>query len=418
MRLAGKLFGVTTAVVFGSLITLAPEMVSENPLITASAPVMSVAAETLAEPGRNMAQLHAANDAETDTGIAPGTHGDMTDSLARLKKSDDIYFKTMIALGGDESRARHMAKLEAADDAYFAAAMAIEMSGKTAARLARLKAANDAYYEAVTALGNAEKVTKQLVMLKNAQTAYVPMLVTSSADTVPEDVSAIEVAESDNMATGSLPQMTASEAVTGSLEKELPYSEDLIVLEAVEGDEIATGNRPELSINEVGTETPETEVVYSEVAGRSEFNSVQSSESITKDQDELKLSDNADFEAAMPAGTAGMSGFMAAPPKVKVVSIVAAMPVVPVSKSAVSEPVTQEVSLKMPQRHATAHTAGPKVLRYKKVAAKSRPARRRSVRAARAAAPDRKHKGPLRWFFKDVVGGLFYGSHRTAPGHR
>lgn len=187
MRYAGKICGVFTAGLLGSLIFMAPDTFSDDKLFadltTGKLPATA-----------------------TGAGKAPPT-GAIARELAKIEVADDTYFEAVIAQEVTTDTSGQPATIELADDAYSEARMKLIADGEAGDLLARLDAAGDDHFRAAMALGGNIVEHGQLAE-PNASTEI-------DFDAVIAQMEAV-----DPSATGSLPPVSAmddlEERITGA----------------------------------------------------------------------------------------------------------------------------------------------------------------------------------------------------------
>ena len=176
MRYAGKICGVFTAGILGSLIFMAPDTISGDALFADL------------ETGKLPATA-------TDTGKAAATRA-IAREFTKIEVADDAYFEAVIAQEAATDTAGQRATIELADDTHLEARMKPKASDETGDLLARIDAVNDAYFKAVMALEGNIVEHGQLAELK-ASEMY-------DYETVVAQIEAI-----DPSVTGSLPPVSA-----------------------------------------------------------------------------------------------------------------------------------------------------------------------------------------------------------------
>ncbi len=113
----GKIFGIFTAGIMGSLIFLAPDTFSGNEFVTKRLTTGSLPVDmSQAEPA-----------------------GPISRQLSKMEAAEDAYFETVIALGAKGESPERLAKREAAGDALVEAVVALELTAETVWQLARLR---------------------------------------------------------------------------------------------------------------------------------------------------------------------------------------------------------------------------------------------------------------------------------------
>lgn len=200
MRIAGKFVGASAALFLGSVMFLAPDIVTGPKPGTGALPVDSASAGPDAATIGWIEALNDADDAWFEAAMDIERSGQTPSSMARLKAADDAYFETVMAIEAARDEARQIARIEAADDAYFEAAMMIEITGGTEEHRASLEAADDAWFEAAIALESNKEIVTGLARLKaREELDAATRLAFSRLDTVtgslPRDAAAAEAAE-------------------------------------------------------------------------------------------------------------------------------------------------------------------------------------------------------------------------------
>lgn len=131
MRYAGKICGVFTAGLLGSLIFMAPDTFSGDKhfadLTTGKLPATAIGA-----------------------GKAPPTRA-IAQELAKIEVSDDAYYEARMKLIADDEAGDLLARLDAAGDAHFRDAMALGGIIVEHGQLAELNASTEIDFEAVIA---------------------------------------------------------------------------------------------------------------------------------------------------------------------------------------------------------------------------------------------------------------------------
>ncbi|RMF08946.1 MAG: hypothetical protein D6773_02150, partial [Alphaproteobacteria bacterium] len=233
MTLAGKFFGLTTAAVFGTLIYLAPGLVTgeSQTLATGSLPVRKAQAEPVHSAATLKTKVKSAWNALSNAERAIRNMGETPETIARLEAADTAYFDAVIALETARTSALQIAQIEEADNEYFAAIMALER-GQTPARLARLEAADTAYFNAALKLETVEETVQQLAELK-LQEAMAQTMIASRTGPAPVRMAQKQaVPASDEIVTGSISkaQVTGSIAPAGQEMPKDPMSAELAKL--------------------------------------------------------------------------------------------------------------------------------------------------------------------------------------------